>query len=328
MGIATYVSPTSWTDQGMDWGQPDAQKAVYVDAIRLATIERCEAVAGIGSATGLYIRPTSDRLLSVGLLNQIQTVLTGIVTGYVNHTSPLQSYYPYYLPTPSLNFWNVPALMAYLDLPVLYPQFYHRDNTAWISRIYVILNTLRQVNPLVSVAGTIDVRNFNYSTPSGPGDVKWSDSTWVSHGFQNAIAVGGVATDDSNSGVSNGGERIRCTTALFNTSKTAPASIQNAVLTNVMCECITTYGDIESGAFPGQTIPTNPAAPPPHGNGYYFLATNLNYAVNTGVSVGFGDISSEPVGTVTIAPNVLKLQWDMLVLPVSIVDPVFQFKDW
>lgn len=136
--IDNYISPTSWTDLGMDWSKPDAQDARYVDALVFAIKERYKALGT--NWVGPAIRP--DMRLDYSKLMTIHNATLALVPRFVNHADSTGDWSG----KTSMEFapaWNIKSCLAsFGDTVLLSPQKSILDNSVWLMQQYKILNKM------------------------------------------------------------------------------------------------------------------------------------------------------------------------------------------
>ena len=222
--MSDYIAPTSWTDQGMDWEHPDSTRAVYVDALRLATIERCLAVAGdnyatsnppYASAVALSALPViPGQLLSYATLKRIYDAIVGLMLNTYPYGDQWTAYVPISDPVdPVGDKWNfytpASAVAAIGDSALLPPQKSVLENNAWLRQAYKLLNLMRYGgghqlvgNGGVKAYGTMYTREVaeNINNPSDGYD-RTTSSLFSSSVTEYKVSVsylsGGVVTSRS-----------------------------------------------------------------------------------------------------------------------------------
>ena len=204
----SYVAPVSWTDQGMDWANPDSCKAVYVDAIRLAAIERCLAVGNTSLAATLSkILPQPYHLMKTADLITIHNAIRALMAQFVNQANPLGITFAV---NGNLRFWTPAELLTALgETSQTYPQKNVIQNNVWLSQQYKILNYLKKIPLSFSQSYTSQVNwmandnaawiGFGFDAPRSWGD--WVDMVSPSYSPSYPIARGAIGiVDDGRTG--------------------------------------------------------------------------------------------------------------------------------
>jgi hypothetical protein len=168
-----YISPVSWTDLGMDWDNPDAKDARYLDAIKLATIERYQSFFATQKALHNWVaiedlnelcflpdkeinynsivtlhnyvigllpiinRGYSDQYVSFVDIDPNVTKWPGIYRGLARYG------YEYYDDLNSL--WLNSALQKLGYDALIYPNS-TASNNAWLLQMYRLLNLMRYLS--------------------------------------------------------------------------------------------------------------------------------------------------------------------------------------
>jgi hypothetical protein len=131
-----YVSPTSFTDLDMDWSDESTdiscQKSKYLDALRLAILER-QSVCGITSLNTLYTLdytpdyiPYPQKSLDSYLLIYMHNAIRTLIPYFVNHTVNEGDF----TGLKEIPMWTERDILDYLgESEYFYPQPYDMDKT-------------------------------------------------------------------------------------------------------------------------------------------------------------------------------------------------------
>ncbi len=147
--IDSFASMTSWGS--LDWSNPDARDARYLDALIGALMERHMAYSGS------YFGPVSiapDMRQRYSRLLAIHNATMNIYSVYLNWDNLFYSRtiskigggasYAYEYHACDYNFWNISSLLAACgETQLLYPQPGGVSNNAWLKQQYKLLNKLR-----------------------------------------------------------------------------------------------------------------------------------------------------------------------------------------
>lgn len=142
MALIDYTPPVAFGDLGMSWENPDARQAKYIDAIRIALLER-------GKVNGLrpliynpqYI-PTPFRKLSYGIMSEIHAQTMATIPYFVDFTvnsgdfSGLDA-------IPMLTLRRCLEILGDDRLYLPQPIGYGSENNLWLRQQYRIINLLR-----------------------------------------------------------------------------------------------------------------------------------------------------------------------------------------
>jgi len=164
-----YVSPTSFTDLDMDWSDEStdisAQKSKYLDALRLAILER-QSVLNITSLDILYTPnyiPYPYKTLDYDLLIYMHNAIRTLIPHFVNHTVNNGDF----TGLDSIPMWNERDLLDYLQIEEYqYPQPFDMDNNEWLKQQYKIINLLRYTAYVCNTFSkdTMGVYQYPYSS--------------------------------------------------------------------------------------------------------------------------------------------------------------------
>lgn len=84
MAYLEYSSPTSWSDAGMDWDNPDMTNRVYLDALVLAVRERITQLAGTDVKARAFPKELSPEMVyGVDSMKILVSLIIGIMKVYV-----------------------------------------------------------------------------------------------------------------------------------------------------------------------------------------------------------------------------------------------------
>jgi len=214
--IDTYVSPTSWTDLGMDWENPNSQKACYVDALLMAFLERSNAVNYV-AYYAYPDKPSPDRKLSYSNLQLLHTHIIRLIPYFIdsddltsteigkieetydeteyqsdysygnvftNRTEtsvilPTNSSFPYYR---CCNFLTVQKVAEKLGLSeIISPEPYAYDNSLWIKQSYNILNLLKCNAEQAAIQGAKKRTRLKYTDYINPENSSDTIGDWATY---------------------------------------------------------------------------------------------------------------------------------------------------
>lgn len=137
--IIDYIHPAFWSDQEMNWDKPSAQQCKYVDALRLAIIEREESIRETKSSLRHpdYI-PTPSRVRNKGFLLVFESRIHALISKFTNTKKVTTNE----IDLSNLPLWSRRDILDELGESYVNLQPYNMENDAWLKQQYKILNLL------------------------------------------------------------------------------------------------------------------------------------------------------------------------------------------
>jgi len=327
--IADYVPPASWSDLDMSWSAPNAQQACYVDALRLATLERLLFLNGGSSSSFSDTQkalfnpanfPQPNRKLNYSLLPIIHSCAWGLVTSYINHTNPLADNFS---TSGSFRLWTIRDIFdAIGDSSIIFPQAYAHDNSEWALQIYKLLNLLRTFKIYFSLHGILGSKEGRKSNDSGQDFTTWEEASWAdgSYGILGSTH-GRMESDTYKDGDYRFWHAYRYRATGIRLIPTNPLAIgktvENLVVRVNPVDSYPVY--CEAGMIPGQAAFTQ---------GFHHI-TGLSYVFDSANQFDIGNLEEPPYPDPTSEYEGTTYQGcDFLVMTNALFAPDFKFKAW